>query len=156
MTPIIVVRKNNGAIQICGDFKVSINPFIKQQVHPLPTPEEMFNTLVNGESYTKLDLARAYKQMKVQKEYLSLLTINTHQVLYQYNTRFPFDITTAPSSRQNAILNGLSGVLCYIDDILVTVRTREEHLANLKAVLMRIHEYGLRPKQFKYLFSRVS
>ena len=29
----------------------------------------MFSTLVNGESNTKLYLARAYKQIKVQKEY---------------------------------------------------------------------------------------
>ena len=68
-TSIVVVCKNDGGIRICGDFKVSINPFIKQQVYPLPSPEEMFSTLANGELYTKLDLARAYKQMEVQKEY---------------------------------------------------------------------------------------
>ena len=56
-TPIVVVRKKDGGIRIRGDFKVSINPFIKQQVYPLPTPEEMFSTLANGESYTKLHLA---------------------------------------------------------------------------------------------------
>ena len=87
----------------------------------------MFSTLANGESYTKLDLAMAYKQMKVQKEYQPLLTINTHQGLYQY-IRLPFGITTAPSLWQKAMaqaLNGLSGVVCYIDDILVTRRTRE-------------------------------
>ena len=53
---LLCVRKDGG-IQIRGDFKVSINPFIKQQVYPLPTPEEMFSTLANGESYTKLHLA---------------------------------------------------------------------------------------------------
>ena len=78
-TTVVVVCKKDGGIQICGDFKVSINPFIKQQVYPLPTPEEMFSTLANGELYTKLDLARAYKQMKVQKEYQPLITINTHR-----------------------------------------------------------------------------
>ena len=153
-TPIVVVRKKDGGIRICGDFKVSINPFIKQQVYPLPTLEEMFSTLANGESYTKLDLARAYKQMKVQKEYQPLLMINTHRGLYQY-TRLPFGITTAPSLWQKAmaqVLHGFSGVVCYIDDILVTGRTREEHLGNLKAVLMRIREYGLRLKQSKCQF----
>ena len=90
MTPIVVVHKKDSGIRICGDFKVSINPYIKQQVYPLPTPEEMFSTLVNGESYTKLGLARAYKQMKVQKEYQPLLTINMHRGLYQYTIQdFP-------------------------------------------------------------------
>ena len=50
------------------------------------------------------------------------------------------------------VLNGLSGVVCYINDILVTGRIREEHLGNLKAVVMRIHEYGLRLKQSKCQF----
>ena len=153
-TPIVVVRKKDGGIRICGDFKVSINPVLKQQVYPLPTPEEMFSTLANGESYTKLDLARAYKQMKVQKEHQPLLTINTHLGMYQY-TRLQFGITTAPSLWQKAmaqVLNGLSGVVCYINDILVTGHTREEHLANLKAVLTRIQEYGLKLKHSKCQF----
>ena len=146
VTPIVVVCKKDSRIWICGDFKVSINPFIKQQVHPLPTPEEMFSTLANGESYTKLDLARAYNQMKVQKEYQPLLTINTHRGLYQYK-RLPFRITTAPSLWQKAmaqVLNGLSGMVCHINDIVVTGHTREEHFANLNAVLKRIREYSLR------------
>ena len=81
-------------------------------------------------------------------------TINMHRQLYQY-TRLPFGITTAPSLWQKAmaqVLNGLSGEVCYIDDILVTGRIREEHLGNLKEVLMRIHEYGLRLKQSKCQF----
>ena len=35
------------------------------QIFPLPTPDEVFSTLANGESFTKLDLVRTYKQMKV-------------------------------------------------------------------------------------------
>ena len=58
-TPIVVVHKKDGGIRIC-DFKVSINPVLQSQTYPLPTPEEMFSVLANGESYTKLDLARAY------------------------------------------------------------------------------------------------
>ena len=67
-SPIVVVHKRDGGIRICGDFKVSISPVICSQVYPLPTPEEIFSTLANGETYTKLDLARAYKQMAVKKE----------------------------------------------------------------------------------------
>ena len=95
-TPIVIVHKKDGSIRICGDFKVSINPVLQSQTYPLPTPEEMFSALANGESYAKLDLARAHKQMKVKEECQPLLTINTHCGLYRY-TRLPFGITTAPS-----------------------------------------------------------
>ena len=70
-------------IRICDDFKVSINPVVESQTYPLPTPEEISSALSNGESYTKLDLARAYKQMKVREECQPLLTINTHRELHR-------------------------------------------------------------------------
>ena len=35
------------------------------------------------------------------------------------------------------VLAGLAGVVYYIDDILVTDRTRGEHISNLHAVLYR-------------------
>ena len=153
-TPIVVVHKKDGGIRICGDFKVSVNPVLHSQTYPLPTPEEIFSTLANGESYTKLDLARAYKQMKVKQECQSLLTISMHRGLFQY-TRLPFGITTAPSLWQRAmsqVLAGLPGVVYYIDDILVTGRTREDHISNLRAVLQRIQEYGLKLKKSKCQF----
>jgi len=112
--PIVVVHKCG--IRICGDFKVSINPVLQSHTYPLPTSEEIFSTLDNGKSYTKLDLARAYKQMKVKQECQSLLTINIHRGLFQY-TRLPFGITMAPSLWQRAmsqVLAELSGVVYYI------------------------------------------
>ena len=74
----MVVQKKDGGVCICGDFKVTINPVICPQVYPLPTPEEMFSALANGETFTRLNLARAYRQMKVKPECQHLLTINTH------------------------------------------------------------------------------
>ena len=46
-------------------------------MYPISTHEEMFSTLANGESFSKLDLARAYKQKKVISSH-PLLTVNTH------------------------------------------------------------------------------
>ena len=152
--PIVVVHKKDGGIRICRDFKVSINPVICSQIYPLPTPEEMFSMLANGESFTKLDLARAYKQMAVKKECQHLLTINTHLGLFRY-TRLPFGVSTAPALWQKAmaqVLQGLPGVVCFIDDILVTGHTRDEHKENLHKVLTRLRQYGLRLKKSKCKF----
>ena len=100
--PIVVVQKKDGGVRICGDLKVTINPVICPQVYPLPTPEEMFSALANGETFTRLDLARAYRQMKVKPECQHLLTINTHLGLFRH-TRLPFGISTAPSLWQKAM-----------------------------------------------------
>ena len=131
--PILVVHKRDGGLQVCGDFKVTINPVICPQIYPLPIPE-MFSTLANGESYSKLDLTRAYKQMKVTESSRPLLTINTHLGLFQY-TMLPFGIPTAPAIWQKAmsqVLQGIPGVVYFIDDILVTGHIRQEHEAEYK------------------------
>ena len=130
----------------------SVNPVLQAQTYSLPTPEEIFSTLANGESYTKLDLARAYKQMKVKQDCQSLLTINTHRGLFQY-TRLPFGITTALSLWQRAmsqVLAGLTGVVYYIDDILVTGRTTSPTC--VQSYVERIQEYSLKLKKSKCQF----
>lgn len=43
----------------------------------------------------------------------------------------------------SAILTGLDGVVCMIDDVLVHGRTQEEHDCRLAAVLERIRKAGV-------------
>ena len=152
--PIVVVTKKDGGIRICADFKMTINPHLYIQTYPLPTPDEVFSTLANGESFTKLDLAHAYKQMKVAVDSQKYLTINTHMGLYRY-LRLPFGIASAPAIWQKAmatVLQGCKGVVYYLDDILVTGATREEHTQNLKNVLSRLQKFGLRLNEGKCKF----
>ena len=50
------------------------------------------------------------------------------------------------------VLQGISGAQCYLDDIIVTGKTLEEHLATLDQVLQRLEEYGLKVNQAKCKF----
>ena len=152
--PIVVVTKKDGGIRICADFKMTINPYLHMKTFPLPTPDEVFSTLSNGESFTKLDLARAYKQMRVAKGSQGYLTINTPLGLFKY-LRLPFGIASAPAIWQRAmatVLQGCPGVVYYLDDILVTGVTREEHVQNLKNVMSRLQGFGLRLNASKCRF----
>ncbi|KAL6473975.1 hypothetical protein MHYP_G00175360 [Metynnis hypsauchen] len=54
------------------------------------------------------------------------------------------------------VLSGLSSVQCYLDDILVTGKTDEEHLSNLSATLQRLHDFGLRVRKDKCEFFKQS
>ena len=85
-------------------------------------------------------------------------TINTHKGLYQYQ-RLPFGIASAPAVFQEImekILQGIPGVVVYIDDILVSGKNEEEHLDSLEEVLGRLEEYGLRLKRGKCLLMQDS
>ena len=77
------------------------------------------------------------------------ITVNTHQGLYQY-TRLPFGVASAPAIIQrlvDTILQGIPRVICYIDDILVTGTTEEDHLHNLEEVLKRLENHGFSQAQ---------
>ena len=157
-TPVVVVPKQDSKVRICGDYKVTINPHLDVDQYPLPRPEDLFATLANGKQFTKLDLKHAYNQLLLEDDACKYVTINTHRGLYQYK-RLPFGIASAPALFQmtmDTILQGLDGVICYIDDILVTGATPEEHLKNLEAVLKRLQEHGIRLKLEKCKFMQAS
>ena len=56
----------------------------------------------------------------------------------------------------DTLLQGIPDVICYIDDILVTGTSEEEHLQNITKVLDKFKEYGVRVKQDKCKFMSAS
>ena len=149
--PIVPVPKKDGKVRVCGDYKVTVNQCLDVDQYPLPRPDDLFATLANGKTYSKLDLSQAYQHMVLDEESAKCLTINTHIGLYQC-TRLPFGVASAPTMFQRAmdmILQGIDGVICYIDDILVTGSTDEQHLERLEKVLQRLKDYGLGVKKTK-------
>ena len=155
-TPIVVVRKPGGEVWICGDFKVNINPMLKNDVYPLPLSEELFHKLHGGTKFTKLDLAYAYLQIKLDENSKQLLVLNTHQGLYCYK-RMPFGLSCAPAIFQRIIeqtLADIPGVACYLDNIIITGKTEKDHLINLQKTLERLKDSGFRLRKSKCSFYR--
>ena len=52
--PIVVVPKGDGEIRICGDYKVTVNGVLDVDQYPLPKPEDLFGSLVGGQSFLSL------------------------------------------------------------------------------------------------------
>ena len=147
--PIVIVRKADNSIRICGDYKVTINPYLGMDNYPMPNPQDLFATLAGGRYFTRLDMKQAYQQMKIHVDSQKYLTINTSKGLFVY-TRMPFGITTAPAIWERAmdgILRAIAGVTCYLDDILVIVSLEAEHDERLRQVLKRLSEVGVRFKK---------
>eukprot|EP00118_Oscarella_pearsei_P024180 m.300985 g.300985 ORF g.300985 m.300985 type:complete len:663 (+) comp40804_c0_seq14:1019-3007(+) len=110
--PLVPVPKSDGSVRLCGDYKVTVNPSLNVDAHPLPNPEDLFATLAGGVMFSKLDLANAYQQVLLDDESRKYVTVNTHRGLFQY-TRLPFGIASAPAVFQeimDKVLQGIPGV----------------------------------------------
>ena len=152
--PIVPVVKQDGSVRICGDYKLTTNQAAKTESYPLPRIEDIFASLCGGKSFTKLDLAHAYNQIELDEDSKQLVVINTSKGLYRYN-RLPFGIASAPAIFQRtieSILQGIPNVSLYLDDILITGKSDEEHLRNLEEVLSRLEKAGIRLKRSKCAF----
>ena len=150
--PIVSVLKKDGSVRICGDYKLTVNRASKLDKYPLPRIEDLFASLAGGKS--KLDLAHAYQQVTLDEDSKRFVCINTPKGLYQY-TRLPFGVASAPSLFQRVmenLLQGLPHVVVYLDDILVTGATEDEHIRNVEEVLRRLETAGMRLKRSKCAF----
>ena len=73
--------------------------------------------------------------------------------------RLPYGVASASvifQQTMDQVLPKLAGVVCFIDDILVTGSNEPEHLSNLEAVFQKIQDYGLRLKLQKCKFFQES
>ena len=143
--PIVVVTKPNGTLRLCGNYKLTANKVLKCEQYPIPTLEDLLQDLQGGQQFSKLDLSHAYHQIELDEEARKYTTVNTHRGLYQYK-RLPFGIASAPAIFQRTMESLLGDIpMCrpYLDDIIVSGTTPEEHLEVLGKVLNRLEGKGL-------------
>ena len=150
---IVTVPKKDRKARLCGDYKVTTPPLISTNTH-----YALFATLSVGKYFTTFDLSQTYQQLELEESSRKYLTINTHRSLYQY-TQLPYGVASAPAQFQkvmDTILQGIPGVNGYIDDILSTGATDEEHLQWLEEVLWRLKQHGFRLKKEKCKYMATS
>ncbi|XP_062717120.1 uncharacterized protein K02A2.6-like [Aedes albopictus] len=145
-TPVVPVMKMNNRVRLCGDYKITVNPILVVDEHPLPTVEELFANVAGGEKFTKIDLSQAYLQLEVSPEDQEVLTLSTHLGLYR-PTRLMYGVSSAQAIWQRLmeeVLNGFPRVTVFLDDIRVTGPNDQVHLQRLEEVLKRLSQYSMR------------
>ena len=91
-------------------------------------------------------MSQAYQQILLDNDSKKYVVVNTHRCLFRYN-RLPFRISSAPGIFQRVmecLLRGTPGVIVYLDDILITGLSVDEHFASLEKVLQKLRNAGLK------------
>ena len=144
--PIVPVLKSDGSVRICGDYKLTINRAAHLDSYPIPKIQDLFSGLSKGVIFSKLDMSQAYAQLCLDANSKKFTVINTSKGLFQYN-RLAFGISSAPGIFQRAmeeLFRDIPQVLCYLDDVLIVGKSRDDHDRLLEVVLGRLQETGLR------------
>ena len=156
VSPIVLVTKpGKDKLRICID-PGALNKAIQREHYQLKTPEEIFGTLAGSQYFSTLDATSGFLQIALDKESSYLTTVATPFGRYRY-CRLPFGISSAPEVFHRIVTESFAdipGVHTYVDDILVSGCSIEEHDKRLQMVLERCRELNLRLNRSKCQFRK--
>ncbi|XP_037828856.1 uncharacterized protein K02A2.6-like [Lucilia sericata] len=139
------IPKPDSKIRICADFKQTVNPQLDMEQYPIPKLEDLLHKLRGGCKYSKINLSDTYFQIAMDEESKKILVVNTPLGLFQYQ-KLPFDVSSAPEIFQRflqQLISDIPNTFNYLDDIVVTGKTHEEHEQNLEKLLLKLENAGL-------------
>lgn len=142
---IVVVPKKSGDPRICIDL-TKLNESVRREKYILPSVEQTLGLLAGASIFSKLDANMGFWQIPLAEQSAKLTTFITPFGRYYFN-RLPFGIASAPEHFQNRMVTevteGLDGVVCHMDDVLLWGRSQEEHDTRLLVVLQKMENAGV-------------
>lgn len=135
--------------RICEDFRL-INAGLTSKgldTARMPLLPDIMERVRGFTFATSLDLTSAYQQLPVAAEDRDKTTFTWRSQRYRWK-RWPFGLSPATVQFQKVmeiVLEGLDGVVVWVDDLLVFSKgSAEEHGELVAEVLRRLNQHGLR------------
>ncbi|CAI6364864.1 unnamed protein product [Macrosiphum euphorbiae] len=145
VSSIVIVKKKNNKLRICLDPR-NLNRAISRSHYPLPTFEAVKTQLSGTKFFSTLDANSGFWMIPLDEKSSELCTFNTPFGRYKF-LRLPYGLNCAPEIFHRIItelFSDIVGVIVYIDDLIITGTTLEEHNQRLKKVLDRAREVNLK------------
>jgi hypothetical protein len=145
-SPLFVVAKPGGDMRPVVDYR-ALNDVTLKDVGSLPLINDSLRHIYTGKIFSKLDLRSAFNLIRVREGDEDLTTFSSRYGNFKFNV-MPFGLCNAPATCQAFLSNILRPYLdefcvCYVDDILVYSKTREEHVKHVKKIIEALEEAQL-------------
>eukprot|EP00253_Pinus_taeda_P032977 PITA_32977 len=152
VSSMVPVRKKNGDIRICIDFR-NLNKASEKDNFPLPTMEQILHSGAGSELMSFLDGFSGYNQILVHPDDRLKTTFRTKWGTYAYR-KMPFGLINVGATFQREMDIAFKGlinktVVVYLDDITVFSKKRSNHLHDSNQIFDRCRRYdiSLNPKK---------
>jgi hypothetical protein len=148
-SPLHMVRKKDGSWRPCGDYR-RLNLATPHDRYPLPSILDLSNKL-----HGCIDLVKGYHQIPMAAQDIAKTAIITPFGLFEY-LFMPFGLCNAAQTFQrfmDSLLKHLPFVFCYLDDIIITSNSLEEHIEHLRQIFTILQENGLQINPAKCVFA---
>lgn len=142
---VVVEKPKTGQLRICLDPK-ALNDAIRRPHYPMPTLDDVTSQLAGCQYFSLVDITHAYWSIRLDEESSYLTTFSTPFSRYKFE-RLPYGLCCSQDifcQKVDEIFGDMTGVKAIVDDILIYGRTKAEHDKNLKAVLDRARDKGIR------------
>ncbi|KAL0157149.1 hypothetical protein M9458_048395, partial [Cirrhinus mrigala] len=146
-SPIVVVRKKNGDVRMCVDYRTLNSRTIPDQ-YVTPRIEDALDSMAGSKWFSVLDLRSGYYQIAMAEEDKEKTAFICPLGFFQFE-RMPQGVTGAPATFQRLMERAMGDMhlleaIVYLDDIIVFGQTLEQHEERLLKVLDRLEECGLK------------
>ena len=132
---IVLVRKKNGQLRVCVDFR-DLNDTFPKDDFPLHVTELMIDSTTGYKALSFIDCTTEYNQIQMPPEDQKATASRTPKGIFCYKM-MPFDLKNVGATYQRAMQTIFEDMLhktaeCYIDDLVVKAKKRLDHLHSLR------------------------
>lgn len=157
--PLHVVKKKDGRVRLCLDAR-ALNNIIESDNETPPKINELVQKFHGVEIMTSVDLTHGYWQIPLAPESRPYTAFLFDTTLYQF-CRVPFGVKTAGNGFIRALNMALGHefddfLTCYIDDLLISSKSFDEHLKHLAMIFDRLLKHNFTLNIQKSLLCRTS
>lgn len=145
VSQIVVAKKKQGGLRVCID-PPELNKALKREHYTLPVLEDVLHELGQSAVFSKADLSSGFWHVQLDEESSLLTTFQTCFGRYRW-LRLPFGTSVSSEIFQRKLLeafDGLAGVACVADDVIIHGQTLEDHDKHLDSFFGRCREKNVK------------
>lgn len=143
--PLVCVDKKDAQeTRPCGDYR-RLNAQTVPDRYPLPRLLDFTYILKGRTIFSKIDVRKAYHNIPMAPEDIPKTAIITPFGLFEF-TRMNFGLRNAAQDFQrliNNMLKDLDFAFAYLDDVIISSESKQQHLQHLELVFERLNSHGL-------------